>query len=89
MPGGRPQKYHSKEARQNAINKSNQKGRQRRKVAQQNPNRFLIEFDPRSLLQQGSLEGHAQVTEPAHGIQAEGLHVPADDEGFPVLEVAI
>jgi hypothetical protein len=48
-----------------------------------------IQFDPRAILWQAGPEGDGQVTMPDHGIQAEGLDVPVDEEQLQLLEVTI
>ena len=93
---GRPRKHQTQDDVKSAANAANRASRQRRKVATQshdqqanNKNGPWIEFDPLSMLQQAGAEGDAKVTAPDHGIQAEGLDIPAEQERLQFLEVSL
>jgi hypothetical protein len=91
----RPRKHQTQDDVKSAANAANRASRQRRKVATQsrdqqanNNNGLWVEFDPLSMLQRAGAEGDAKVTAPDHGIQAEGLDVPAEQERLQFLEVS-
>jgi hypothetical protein len=93
---GRPKKHQTQEDVKSAANAANRASRRRRKVATQshdqqatNNNGLWVEFDPLSMLQQAGAEGDAKVTAPDHGIQAEGLDVPVEQERLQFLEVSL
>jgi hypothetical protein len=91
-PRGRPRKHQTTEEAKEAANAANRASRQRRKAQQPSQaasSGLAIEFDPRSLLRQGGFEGNTQITELDHGIQADGLNIPVEEERLQLLEVAI
>lgn len=89
--GGRPRKYRNTDEVRAAINASNQASRRRRRQAQQlaGSTGLQIQFDPRSILEQAGPEGSGQITALDHGIQADGLDIPNDEEQQEILQVAI